>query len=322
MLFTIKYKNTIKNYNFRFKLHEINHDKMLNKIKQTISKKINDFRRKKQDFLDLKLENRINNGLNFSIWIGGGLGVQILNYGLFKYLQEKKFLVNLDLSYFDKPASRAKEGNKGAFIHRAWELDFYGVNINTLKNNYISSENLPTLGETPLKIKLIYEAFQNKNIKKIFDFKESDNLTKKFREINLKNNKYVCIHARRGDFLNFASHLISEDQLEKTALKFKEIYSQIVLLSDTKVKNSEFVKLRQYYGDNFHILDEEGTVETRIAHSIMRNSGMLICSNSTFSLSAGLLSNGIVLMPKIWFGKTHEKYNSAISSFFEFGLVK
>ena len=307
-------------------MYEINQKKMLSKIKQIISKQIHVFRQKKQDFLELKLENQIRNGLNFNIWIGGGLGVQILNYGLFKYLQEKKFPVNLDLSYFDKTPSRAIEGNKGTLTHWAWELDFYGVDIDTLRDNYKSDDKALTLGETPLKTKLIYEAFQSKNIKKNFDFKNSDKMTKKFREINLKNNKYLCVHARRGDFLNVASYLISEDQLEKTALRFGEIYSQLVLLSDTKVKDSEFTKLRDYYGENLHILDEEGTGENvpdpKFAHSIMRNSGMLICSNSSFSLSAGLLSNGIVLMPKIWFEKTHEKYNSAISSFFEFGLVK
>jgi hypothetical protein len=247
------------------------------------------------------------------------LGAQILNYGLFKYFQKKHLPVSFDLSYFDIQASKTVEGQLGCVSHWSWELDAYGVNFKSLRDNNKTNDG-PCLRDGPLKTKYILQAFQSDSLKKYFNFINSDKLSEKFRKFNLKGESYLCIHARRGDYLNVGFHLVSENELEVIAEKFKKIFKQCILLSDTTVKNSEYKKLRKYYKNRFHILDREP--DPKFAHSIMRNSSLLICSNSQFSLSASLLSNGVQLVPKKWFGRSHKKLNTTLQSIFDFGVVK
>jgi len=273
----------------------------------------------KSKLLNRKLENCINNGLYFTMSITGGLGAQILGYGLFKYFKKKNLPVSLDLSYFETKLQRAGQ-NRSGLSYWSWELDTYGVNYQFLRDKYASNYNGPYLKDGNLKLKYILHAFQNMNLKKYFNLLNNDKLTKKFRQSILQGKPYLCVHARRGDYLNVASHLISESELESIALKFKKIFPQVVIMSDTIVKNSEYKKLREYYGNCFHIIDRDPN--PKFSHSIMRNSSMLICSNSQFSLSAGLLSNGIQLVPKKWFGKPHEEMNCTIKSIFDFGVIK
>jgi hypothetical protein len=251
--------------------------------------------------------------------IAGGLGAQILNYGLFKYFKKKNLPVSLDLSYFDIESSKAVKGRLGSVSHWSWELNTYGVNFQSLRDNNETNGG-PCLGDGPLKTKYILQAFQNDDLKKYFNFIYNDRLTYKFRRSILKGDPYLCIHARRGDYLNIGFHLISGNDLEVIADKFKKIFKQCVLLSDTTVKKSEYKKLRKYYNNRFHILDREP--DPKFAHSIMRNSSLLICSNSQFSLSASLLSNGVRLVPKKWFGRSHKKLNTTLQSIFDFGVVK
>ena len=56
-------------------------------------------------------------------------------------------------------------------------------------------------------------------------------------------------------------------------------------------------------------------------HCLMRNASLLVRSNSQFSLTAGLLSSGFVVLPKKLYGGGEEKLESLISELSDFAVM-
>jgi hypothetical protein len=53
----------------------------------------------------------------------------------------------------------------------------------------------------------------------------------------------------------------------------------------------------------------------------MRLSKVLICSNSQYSFTAGVLNDNLVIMPKIWFGKELDELNQQIIKLADFVVL-
>ena len=154
---------------------------------------------------------------------------------------------------------------------------------------------------------------------KKLSFKDLAN--KCFFEYNfiLPKENFVCIHVRRGDYLNVSSYIVPEAFFELISQKFKGITESIIVFTDGEL-NQSFTRI---LNNNFSkvLLFENSCLDPFTTHTIMRHSKVLICSNSQFSFTAGVLNDNLVIMPKIWFGKEFGNLNLQIMKLADFVVL-
>ena len=239
-----------------------------------------------------------------TIFFEGGLGSQIIAFLDFQTNPRK-----VDLSYFRKPPVAEKSGPD---IWQ-WELSRYGINL----DDFVEFENPKPFNSwitrrpssTDVSRKIIENEngarpFFPNNFKNLFpiDFEETRKVLEEFK-INLTTT--ITIHIRRGDYERVSSRLVEFSQyveLVESLLKFNTF--NLLFLSDTEIPQeirndlcSKFQKSEVRFLSNSHISANQ-------AHNLMRMSRILITANSTFSISAGLLSEEetIVFSPLRFFG--------------------
>lgn len=286
-------------------------------IKNNVNSKLLSKMAKINDLFWLRADNIINsifkNSRPYVITFTGGMGAQIISAGIYFYLKEKGHTVYADLSYFEKKPHVAIEGKKGDISHWGWQLEQFNLyqhtfrripNINRLQYNLIKDGDY--------KLNMGIEALSSKKIKLYFNFDDYKNKN----HFDLGDENYLCIHIRRGDYLNVASYLISDELFTNLAIKFKNLINSAVVISDSTIsKNVRYNICKNFKNAKF--LDDIDVIQ---AHTIMRNARVLICSNSQFSLVSALLNqNGMVFIPKKWFEQSNKKMTEEMNkqSFFQ-----
>lgn len=273
--------------------------------KFNIWKKIK-FRAKDAESLIKKIEKKRKVCIKFS----GGLGNQILSAGAYFFYENLGYQVFADLSYFDHPYRIASPGD-GEVSRWKWELDDFGIKKSQFKLNFNAKGSVPILRDGAAKGLISYKALNLESVKVKFN--------NYGRENYLSGIKYICVHIRRGDYLNVASHLVEDELFDMIAPRFEKLVDHCVIVSDSPVDLNCFKKLSGAYKGRITVL---GDKPLTIVHSTMRNADVLICSNSQFSLSAGLLSNGLVVIPKKWYGVEGRRIEDVIETFSDFSYLR
>ena len=211
----------------------------------------------------------------------GGLGAQIISAAAYYYVQSTEGECFADTSYFDQPPRIAQPG-QGGVSHWAWELGCFALERSHFKycldykNTIIISDDNPekgTLSRLGLQVQAIRDLFPisaetRKEVMNIVD-----------------STPYTCFHLRRGDYLNVASHIVSDDSVLRLAQRLARYSKLFVIVSDTPISASLIERLKK--------LPTPGTLltggSTPLAHAIMRLSEILVCSNSQLSFTAAML---------------------------------
>jgi hypothetical protein len=223
----------------------------------------------------------------------GGMGAQILSAAIYFSMRNSGKEVYADLTYFDKPESIAIEGQIGQPSHWAWQLKPFGLmpsDFESYTGKKAAREDLIVDGSR--KISLALSALQSKDVQHYFPITNPTD-----DAYGLNGTNYVCVHIRRGDYLNVASHLISDAVFLESTHKFSSLCETLVVVSDSSISQS----LKNNFCNQFKncvFLDNIDAIST---HCLMRKASVLICSNSQFSLTAAALNTtGLVLIPKNW----------------------
>ena len=223
----------------------------------------------------------------------GGMGAQILSAAIYFSLKNSGKEIYADLTYFDKPPVLATEGAMGQISQWDWQLGPFGLQphhfeICSRKNT--SSEDIITDG--PRKVQLGLSALHDHEIQKHFEILDiPENL------FGLNGVKYICAHIRRGDYINVASHIISDEEFLNVANKFASLCSTLVIVSDSSISLS----LKHRFSSQFNTCIFLDNIDSITTHYIMRNASVLICSNSQFSLvAAALNTTSVILIPIKW----------------------
>ena len=164
----------------------------------------------------------------------GGMGAQILSAAIYFSMRNSGKEVYVDLTYFDTPENIASEGQIGRPSHWAWQLNPFGLmpaDFESYAGKKATSEDLIVDGSR--KIFLALSALQSKDVQKYFPI---TNLTTDI--FNFEGAKYVCAHIRRGDYLNVASHLMSDEDFLKSTHKFSSLCETLVVVSDSRISQS------------------------------------------------------------------------------------
>lgn len=244
----------------------------------------------------------------------GGMGAQIISAAIYYQLKSKGVAVYADLSYFDKAEVVARVGNKGEISHWSWQLSQFGLerdSFDSLQNYNQKSVNL--IADGPEKSRLAMEALRNPAVQARFAANCSC-----LGKLALESDGYLCIHVRRGDYVNVASHLMSNEEFFRIAAKFTGLVPHVVVVSDSPIK-AEFRERISAGYTNATFLD---SIDAFTTHYVMRKARILVCSNSQFSLIAALLNpHGLIVLPKQWLGPGNEALEAPIHAACGFQLL-
>jgi len=246
----------------------------------------------------------------------GGMGTQIIQAAAYFSMKSAGHPVYADLSYFDREAKMAEAGKAGQLTHWFWQLDQFGLPQTSFEQApELDKRNADILRDGPRMLELGLKALAQSDIRRYFN--DVADVADILPEDVLSG--FLCIHIRRGDYVNVASHLISDEEFISLVKKFSGLISNAVILSDSPIA-PDFQSAISHYFKTVMFLDN---IDPYASHRIMRCARILICSNSTFSLTASALNpHALVVIPKQWFGANDRGAEVPIHSRCSFQIMK
>lgn len=246
----------------------------------------------------------------------GGMGAQIISAAIYWHLKESGHEVRADLSYFDKGERVATSGNAGEVSHWAWQLEPFGLHRSSFDEAGVySKRDVDLIEDGPRKMTLGVTALRTRGMQDRFPVPgvPPGMLPGGFAD------EYLCIHVRRGDYVNVASHLVSDREFFELAGRFAGLVKHLVVVSDSPIEDA-FRKTISAGYDRAVFLDD---IDAYASHCIMRKARVLVCSNSQFSLIAALLNQrALVVLPKQWFGGKDRAIEAPINEACGFQLLR
>src|SRR6185436_15863144 len=265
--------------------------------------------------LDFLRRGSVSNSRPRVVVFEGGMGTQIISAAVYFSLRRTPQPVFADLSYFNVPQRLATAGNAGQLTHWGWQLDDFGLPRKSFDTkDGLTKRNADMLFDGPQKVALSMKALAQPEIQSLFSIPVgvNDILPPGFPD------RFLCMHVRRGDYVNVASHLIGDQEFVRLAGKFAGLADNVVVLSDSPIAPD----FRMAVSPLFRGVLFLDNIDAFAAHRIMRNASILICSNSTFSLTAAVLnSHALAIVPKQWYGGGGRQVESAILERCSFQIV-
>lgn len=246
----------------------------------------------------------------------GGMGTQIIQAAVYFSLKDAGHSVFADLSYFETEAKMAEVGKTGQLTHWFWQLEQFGLSKTSFEQSPdLNKRNSDMLTDGPRMLELGLAALAKPSIQN--RFKNAADITGILPAEVLDG--FLCIHIRRGDYVNVASHLISDEEFINLVRRFSGLTSHAVILSDSPIP----VEFRSAVSHFFKTVTFLDSIDPYSSHQVMRSARILVCSNSTFSLTAAALNpDALVIIPKQWFGKQDSDVDAPIQSRCAFQIMK
>lgn len=272
---------------------------------------------KKREYLLFHL-NRFDSNL---VVFEGGLGSQLFSYFQFDYLCNNDKEVEINLEYFNSNNNNKIEMT----VRRAWALDKYGITLDLLKSQAkkVSKSNskIPT-NLLAVKNKNYFTKYLDLDLASKFpiDTIWCDN----FLVENALGANFYAIHIRRGDFLEIASKLITDEEISKLSSKlFTKLPKLPILIFSDSDLDIKWINDFQSIGfDNIKLIDRDTCSDFQV-HDLLRSAKILVASNSFFSLSAALLSinDQLAFIPmEFYVGHRDEPINELINKLSKFSV--
>jgi hypothetical protein len=259
---------------------------------------------------------------NFIVF-DGGLGSQLLSYFQYVSLEREGLNPKVNVEYFTQKKNSSKGTN---FILRSWALDRYGINL----SKFSAPAGTPTSLNLKIPTNLLFEndSFYFQKFRELdlrSELPIDDKALKNFLRRHRVSMDYYAIHLRRGDILTTASVIVPDSEvLILTKKLFKNIEKRpIFIFSDSKVNKTWISELKKI-GFRKIILCGPSSSSQFETHDLMRNAKILVASNSTFSLTAGLLArkDQLTIIPmRFYSGYRDEPVNKAINQLSNFSIL-
>jgi len=245
----------------------------------------------------------------------GGMGAQIISAATYFSLKNEGHAVYADFSYFDGAERVASAGRVGEVSHWPWQLQPFGLMRSSFETfTGQSKRGIDLIEDGSRKIAVGMKALRQPEVQRHFAIAMGvdDILPAGF------SSGYICIHVRRGDYVNVASHLVADDEFIGLAGKFTGLVKHLAVVSDSPIGEP----FRQTASSGYEQAVFMDSIDAFTAHRIMRNARILICSNSQFSLIAALLNpQALVVLPKHWFGKNDRAIEAPIHEACSFQIL-
>lgn len=245
----------------------------------------------------------------------GGMGTQIIQAAAYFSLKQAGHEVYGDVSYFDVEARMAQVGEKGRATHWFWQLDQYGLTRDSFEVGGAQVRNTAYIMRDGLEMmQLGLQALGTPEVQQRF----MPSVPTNFSLPEVSKQDFLCIHIRRGDYVNVASHLVSDKEFLRLGRKFSGLIRHAVLVSDSPFETD----FKQQMDQLFQSVSYLDKLDPYSSHWLMRQARILVCSNSTYSLTAALLNpKALVVMPKRWFGPNDQPIEAPIQELCSFQVM-
>lgn len=259
----------------------------------------------------LKADNRI-------VYIEGGLGSQILAIMQFNVLRDITPAAVLDATYFS-----ARKAPRDAITWK-WELDEYGISLPIQRNKlferirYVSRPRILPASRLNLEI---WRRISITDFKEIFPLHQTT--SKLMQELNLdRSTDYAAVHIRRGDYLTVSSKLLQIEDFGRIIENMSGFFQKRVLVfSDDPFSTSDKELIEKYCPGEVTFISG---MNQHAVHGAMRLASVLLTSNSTFSLTAALLSehpSPMIISPTQFFSDKDRDINILIQQLSKWMLL-
>ena len=211
------------------------------------------------------------------------------------------------MSYFEKSQKLAVVGNVGELTHWGWQLNFFGLLPTSFdaRPAGLNKRNADILSDGARMTEIGLQALSQRDIQGYFEI--SKDLTDVLPGDAARD--FLCMHVRRGDYVNVASHLITDSEFLRLSRKFSGLITHVVVISDSPI-GADFRNALSSCFEKISFLDN---IDAFASHRIMRSARVLFCSNSTFSLTAAALNpDALVLIPRQWYAKEQSHIEAPI----------
>ena len=243
----------------------------------------------------------------------GGLGSQLLPLLRALKLHNERTEFDVSLDYF---TSDVRDSN---MVMRPWRLDRYGYDTNQIlelrfKNGQRKFPKVESKETTEWEFgRLFGGRLVPVDTNSVYSLLLANSIN--------PNEPYTVIHLRRGDYLKVSSRVVADAEFAEIIYKLRnQLTDQVIFISDSKIsirKNPKIKELIKHSGFKFFFIQGLDYDEIAI-HNLMRCANVLICSNSTFSFSAAILSHpdSVCFAPIDFFDpatmeQTNKKFRSA-----------
>ena len=210
----------------------------------------------------------------------GGLGAQVLSAAAYFYLQSEGVPVGADLRYFRQSAHLATPGQPGDISQWAWQLQAYGLHPSDFDCMAPAGHRLIHDGER--KGALGFLGLSLPHVQARFPLPQG---VADLKRQLVGDRPFACLHLRRGDYLNVATFLESDDSSIKALRSVSRLVGDVVVVSDSPL-SPELESGLSALGLNVTRVIGGDPVE---AHGLMRLADVLIGANSQFSMTAAAL---------------------------------
>jgi hypothetical protein len=254
--------------------------------------------------------------------IEGGLGAQIFGVMLYEFLKKTEHdPVLADVRYFDSAPRQAEKG-EGINIY-AWDLDYYNISIQSYRHELPRLPGLirrklfnkyfrfgaPTilLDGTAERLNYLEKAWSC-DWEHLFPIQEENRKTAS--RILQSPMRTTVVHLRRGDYLNVASHVVTDAYVVPLLTRLVNLgIKRIVFLSDSEIPI-------EFYTNAIPGIDEIIQISSEdvfLSHALLRLASCVVISNSQFSLSAAVLNRqATIFSPRKWFSGKGENLHEQI----------
>lgn len=251
--------------------------------------------------------------------IDGGLGSQMMQFALYKWLLEEGRYAQLDLSYFLINEADFDDVKEAYAFHGLslfkWSLDYFGHKLEP--QNHKEQLRLSE-GDFTKLFKVSYsKLLKDKNFlenlfpSRLMEFGDSlSNLG--LEEESLRES--IVLHIRQGDFLNVSPFILTESYFIEAMTYIRDKLQipirNVLIVSDTEISNKYHPNLVYVLKSSFRAkVKMIRGMDTFLSHEIMRHCRVLVCSNSNFSFTAAMLRNMESIYPSRFYVGSSTPYN-------------
>ena len=243
----------------------------------------------------------------------GGLGAQLIGAAIYLDFEYQGRPVCADLRYFLLEPRVARPNTREVSVW-SWDLSGYGMDIRSFRSGVPRRFIDHSLVDGPEKLRRGLDAIRKSEIRASFPVTLSD-------EVRMlgKLEDALVVHLRRGDYLNVASHIVTDRMALEVVLSWAHLIRRVVIVTDSPIPAEMLAQLNEIFED---VIDAS-TLSSYDAHVAMRMAGVLVASNSQFSLTAALLKEqGLSLIPSRFWGNGNDKLEIQVARVADFRLVK
>lgn len=241
-----------------------------------------------------------------TIMIDGGLGSQMIGWIKYQIAREMFFdkEIQLDLSYF---LSEQTEDLVPGLTKWEWELDHYGLklmDLNPVKKPFLTDISYEKRAQFEFPF---FQVMAGRSWEHLFPL--STTATQLCRTLELPI-EFGILHLRRGDYLKVGSKIVHETEVSELLAKIAELLPQTLLvISDSEISDLGLNRIREAA----KVRDIKKIIggDMHAVHGLMRQSKVLIASNSTYSISAALTmtNGGTTIFPANLYGPAMPNLN-------------